>query len=220
MGPRTRAFEDQIAGYLGVRHAFRVANGTCALELAYAVVLERYHECEPDGDKRPAVLVPDLTFVATANAAVWAGANPTFTDCQSPVNPLTPKVLLAERLENAGPAVAAVSVVHYAGFEAPVPSGADTWSRDLGIIEDAAHAIGSTSGDGRKLGTLGHIGCFSFFSNKNMATGEGGLITTDDCDYATRLRLLRSHGLACFIEGFPGGTKHGKYSIQRRIISN
>jgi dTDP-4-amino-4,6-dideoxygalactose transaminase len=190
MGPKTAEFEALAAGYLGARHAIAVANCTCALELAYAAALRRH-----EGTGRTSVLVPDVTFVATANAAMAAGGQPVLCDIESPDIPLL-SVGTAVRSGSPGE-WAVIATVHYAGFDANAQALRQL-AHDRGalLIEDAAHAIGGLGKDGAKLGTIGDVGCFSFFSNKNLATGEGGMVVTNDDEIADEVRLRRSHGMS------------------------
>ncbi len=183
MGERTQAFEAAMAEKLGVRHAFAVANCTVALHLAYAALdLAR-------GDE---VIMPALTFVATANAATYTGAVPVFAEVRGPHDLTVDPADVARRIT---PRTRAITVMHYAGY--PVDMGAISdlaRAHGLAVVEDAAHAPGATYG-GRALGTLGDLGCFSFFSNKNLVVGEGGMVVTDRDDLADRIRLMRSHGM-------------------------
>jgi dTDP-4-amino-4,6-dideoxygalactose transaminase len=183
MGPRVIEFERAFAEFCGARHALAVANGTAALHLALLAV-----GCEP-GDE---VLVPSLNFVAAANTICHAGATPVFLDITGP-DELN---LDPDDLEAAiGPATKGVVVMHYGGYACDMEAiGRIAEERGLWVIEDAAHAPGGTW-DGRQLGTFGRIGCFSFFSNKNLPVGEGGMLVTDDDELAALLRLLRSHGM-------------------------
>jgi dTDP-4-amino-4,6-dideoxygalactose transaminase len=183
MGPRVAAFEHAFATFLGARHAFAVANGTAALHLALLAV-----GCRP-GDE---VVVPSLNFVAAANTIGHVGATPVFCDVKGleDLN-LDPDDVAAAIT----PATRAIVVLHYGGFACdmgPVLELADL--HGLAVIEDAAHAPGS-KWEGRMCGTLGAIGCFSFFSNKNLPVGEGGMVVTDDDEIAELIRLLRSHGM-------------------------
>ena len=183
MGDRTAEFERLFAEFCGCRHAVAVNSATAALHIALVAAHVR------EGDD---VLVPALTFVATANAIRYCGARPVFADVHSyddwNVSVETLEAVLT-------PATRAIIVVHYAGY----PCAMDRivpWAREHGIavVEDAAHAPGASL-QGRAMGTWGDGGCFSFFSNKNMTTGEGGMVTTDSDDVAARLRRLRSHGM-------------------------
>jgi dTDP-4-amino-4,6-dideoxygalactose transaminase len=133
-----------------------------------------------------------LTFVATANAVRYTGAVPVFADVEGNaslnISPQTIEACLTSRTR-------AIIVVHYGGYACDMPSIlAIAEKHGLFVIEDAAHAVGSQLNN-RMLGTWGQIGCYSFFSNKNMTTGEGGMLVTDDDRLAERLRLLRSHGM-------------------------
>jgi len=183
MGARVAEFEEAFAELLGSRHAFAVANGTAALHLALLA-----GGCGP-GDE---VVVPSLNFVAAANTIVHTGAMPVFCD----VKGMHDLNLDSDDVEAAiTPATKAIVVLHYGGFACDMGAVLELAERHgLVVIEDAAHAPGSRY-DGRMCGTLGAIGCFSFFSNKNLPVGEGGMVVTDDDDIAERLRLLRSHGM-------------------------
>jgi dTDP-4-amino-4,6-dideoxygalactose transaminase len=196
MGPKTEQFEAAAAEYLGVAHAIAVTNCTCALELAYEYILDVRGERGLCTDRRPMVVVPDITFVATSNAAIYAGARPTFCDITN-LNLPTARLTHARALVDAGSgAAAAVALMHYGGFDAGAEQFAELCrSHNIALVEDAAHAIGARTSTGKALGTIGDIGCYSFFSNKNLATGEGGLLVTNDDDTAIGLRLLRSHGM-------------------------
>jgi dTDP-4-amino-4,6-dideoxygalactose transaminase len=183
MGSVTRQLEQEFEAFTGARHAIAVTNATAALHLACLAVGVR------PGDE---VIVPSLTFVATANAVRYAGGVPVFADIESldwlNLSPAAVEAAITERTR-------AILVVHYAGFPCDMPAILEIAARHgLAVIEDAAHATGSEL-DGRSLGTWGDIGCYSFFSNKNMTTGEGGMLVTDDDALAERLRLLRSHGM-------------------------
>lgn len=183
MGPVTQNFETNFATFLGVRHAIAVTNGTVALHLA----------CLALGlGPKDEVIVPALTFVATANAICYTGATPVFGDIESCNNlniaPLSIEQSITKNTR-------AIMVMHYGGYACDMPPiMAIAKQHGLAVIEDACHAPGSEL-DGQKLGTWGDIGCFSFFSNKNMTTGEGGMLTTNDDNLAHKIRLLRSHGM-------------------------
>ncbi len=183
MGAVTQQFEQETADYVDARHAIAVTNATAALHLA----------CVAAGlGPGTEAIVPSLTFVATANAVRYTGATPVFADIEGPAN----LNISAESIEAClTPRTRAILVVHYGGYACDMPFILDLAGRyGLAVIEDAAHAIGSRFGE-RMLGTWGDIGCYSFFSNKNMTTGEGGMLVTDDERLAERLRLLRSHGM-------------------------
>jgi dTDP-4-amino-4,6-dideoxygalactose transaminase len=194
MGPKTEEFEARMAEYLQVRHAIAVANCTCALELAYRYVLAE--RAPLINGRKPVIVVPDITFVASSNAAIVAGARATFCDIVDLTRPTARLSHVQALIDSAAEAAAAVCLVHYAGFDAGVSEFRQLCNvRKVALIEDAAHAIGSRSASGPNLGTVGDIGCFSFFSNKNLATGEGGLIVTNNDAAARAMRLARSHGM-------------------------
>jgi dTDP-4-amino-4,6-dideoxygalactose transaminase len=182
-GPETEALEKEFAARLGVRHAIAVTNGTAALHLAFvALGLSK-------GDE---VVTPALNFVAAANTILYAGAIPRFAEVAAVDTPL----VSADTLERAiTPKTRGVCVMHYGGYPCAMDSIVE-WAhrRGLWIVEDAAHAPGA-SWNGISCGGWGDIGCFSFFGNKNLTCAEGGLVVTENDDYAKRLRLLRSHGM-------------------------
>jgi dTDP-4-amino-4,6-dideoxygalactose transaminase len=183
LGPRTAAFEECFAEHLGARHAIAVSSCTAALHLAYLAA-----KVGP-GDE---VIVPAFTFAATAAAVLYCGAKPVFAEIISRENPsIDPDDV--ERLIT--PRTKAVCAVHFAGYAAPVDRlKALCDERGIALIEDVAHAP-SASLDGRKLGTWGLSGAFSFFSNKVLSVGEGGLLCTDDDDVAAFARSRRSHAM-------------------------
>jgi len=183
MGPRVEELEQQFAAFCGAPYALAVANGTASLHLALLAV-----GCGP-GDE---VIVPSLNFVAAANAILHTGAEPVFCDVIGPdeLN-LDPQDVTAAIT----PRTKVVLALHYAGFPCAMDAIAEIADRHkLAVVEDAAHAPGA-SFRGRMCGTLGQVGCFSFFSNKNLPVGEGGMIVTGDEELAKQLRLLRSHGM-------------------------
>jgi dTDP-4-amino-4,6-dideoxygalactose transaminase len=183
MGPRVAEFESEFAQLCGAKAALAVANGTAALHLALLAA-----GCGP-GDE---VLVPSLNFVAAANVIMHVGAQPVFCDIEGEsslnVDPADIEVAIA-------PATRAIVVMHYGGHPCRMDAILEIATRNgLALIEDAAHAPGA-SRDGAMCGAIGHVGCFSFFSNKNLPTGEGGMVVTNDDAIAERVRLLRSHGM-------------------------
>jgi dTDP-4-amino-4,6-dideoxygalactose transaminase len=183
MGPRVAEFEHEFANLTGTAHALAVANGTAALQLSLLAI-----GCGP-GDE---VILPSLNFVAAANAISHTGAQPVFCDIggERDLN-LAPADVEAALT----PATKAILILHYGGFPCDVAALLElARTRNIAVVEDAAHAPGARVGE-RACGSFGIAGCFSFFANKNLAMGEGGMITTDDDDVAARLRLLRSHGM-------------------------
>lgn len=191
LGPRTEEFEARFAERFGVRHAVAVSNCTAALHLALKA-------CGiGPGDE---VLVPSYTFVASVNAVLYQGATPVFTDITGPHD----LNLAVDDLERKiTPRTAGIMCVHLAGYAAAMDRiMALAEKHGLAVVEDACHAIGAsyeTGHDarlrGRKLGAIGNVGCFSFFANKNLVTGEGGMIVTDDPRIAEAARRGRSHGM-------------------------
>jgi len=183
MGSVTKRFERAAAEYLGAKHVFAVANGTTALHLAYAALKLG------TGDE---VILPSLTFVATANAVLYTGATPVFADIAS----LDDLNISPEEIERRITSrTRAIAVMHYGGYPCNMEAILEIARRHrLAVVEDAAHAPGTVYGE-RKAGTWGDVGCFSFFANKNLVTGEGGLVVTDRDDLADRIQLLRSHGM-------------------------
>ena len=201
MGPKVKAFEEAFALRVlkGQAECAAVANCTCALELAVRLAIEnwrrvsRRHEGDP---VRPVFLVPDITFVATANACASLGADVDFVDIISPERPLMCPEDLEDKLEEHGNLVAAVMPVHYAGFDALSPILEVLAKHPVFIIEDCAHSPGANYvGTTTPIGTLGDVSCFSFFSNKNIATGEGGMIASRFPGWIERARLIRAHGM-------------------------
>lgn len=183
MGAVTQEFETQFAQLTGSKYAFAVSNATQALNLACLAL-----GIGP-GDE---VIVPSLTFVATANAVLYTGADVRFADIIGP-DELT---IDPESIEQAiTPRTKAIIVMHYAGYPCRMREiMALAEKHGLQVIEDTAHAPGASL-EGKMIGSWGAAGCFSFFSNKNMSTGEGGMVVTDSDGLAERIRLQRSHGM-------------------------
>jgi len=182
-GPETEALEHEFAGHFGIRHAIAVSNGTAALHLAF-LALQVSH-----GDE---VVTPAFNFVAAANTILHVGAIPRFADVDSIQTP----AVSAESLERAVTSkTRGLCVMHYAGYPCGMDSIADfARQRGLWVVEDAAHAPGA-AWRGIPCGRWGDISCFSFFGNKNLTCAEGGLVATENDDFAKALRLLRSHGM-------------------------
>lgn len=181
-GPRVAAFERAFAERVGAEHAIAVSSCTTALHLALVAL-----GIGP-GDE---VVVPSLSFIATANAVRYVGAEPVFADVDPATGNLTAATVDAVRF----PRTKAVLVVHQGGVPADVHSlraACAEWG--LPLVEDAACAIGSTVG-GKPVGQDALIAAWSFHPRKLVTTGEGGMITTDDAEWAARLRRLREHGM-------------------------
>lgn len=175
-------FEALFAQLHGVDHAIAVSSGTAALHLALEAL-----GIGP-GDE---VIVPDLTFAATANAVCHAGATPVLADVSLEHWTLDPDAVLAA----VGPRTRAIVAVHLYGHPCDISSLIEVARRhNLYVVEDCAQALGANY-DAKPVGTLGDVGCFSFFANKVVTTGEGGMVITRSDVTAERVRLLRSHGM-------------------------
>lgn len=183
-GPNVQAFEEEAAAYLGGCHVVSCASGTDALLLAL-----RACDIGP-GDE---VITTPFSFVATASSILMTGATPVFVDIHSRSFNITPEAVEAAIT----PRTRAVIPVHLFGQPADIPGLRAVCDRyGLRLIEDAAQAFGADIG-GRKCGTLGDIGCFSFYPSKNLgAFGDGGMVATRDERLARKLRVLASHGSA------------------------
>jgi len=182
-GPRNAEFEMKFAEMLGARHAVALSNCTVALHMSLLL-----NDIKP-GDE---VICPSLTFVATVNAIRYVNAIPVFADVKS-MDDLTIDPDEIER--KITPRTKAIMVMHYGGFACDMNRiMAIAEKHSLKLIEDACHGPLSEY-EGRKLGTFGTFGCFSFFSNKNISTGEGGMIITNDDNLHEKAKLIRSHGM-------------------------
>lgn len=181
-GDYVRSFEQTFAQRVGLAHGVATSNGTVSLHLGLATL------GIGDGDE---VIVPDFTFAASANAVIHVGARPVLVD----VDPKT-WCISAEAIEAAiTPRTRAVMPVHVFGRPAPMTEiAALAKARGLFVIEDCAEAHGARY-DGKSVGSYSDIACFSFFANKIVTTGEGGICVTDNPELATRMRLLRDHGM-------------------------
>jgi dTDP-4-amino-4,6-dideoxygalactose transaminase len=185
MGPRTQAFEAALADWVGAPHAVAVSSGTAALHLACLAA------GIGAGDE---VIVPAFTFVASASASRYVGAEPVLCDVRSPQDFNIDPEDAARRITSRTKAIVAV---HFCGYPADVLAlRALCDEHGLALIEDCAQAIGARVDDtGRQAGTVGELGAFSFFSKQQLCVGEGGMVTTGDEQRAERVRLLRSHAL-------------------------
>jgi dTDP-4-amino-4,6-dideoxygalactose transaminase len=191
MGLEVQSFEAEMAAMLGVRHVFAVSSGTAALHLAFLAL---------DLGADDEVIQPAINFVAAANTTIAAGATPVFADIVGIAEPTIDPEAVASLIT---PKTRAIVVMHYGGYPCRLAEIASLCERlGIALIEDACHAIGARYLDrqqrpphGMHAGSVGDIGCFSFFSNKNLATGEGGAVVTNRDDLAHRLKRLRSHGM-------------------------
>lgn len=181
-GPFVDRFEAAIADYCGVEHAIACANGTVALHLALLACGVR------PGDE---VIVPSLTYVATANSVRYCGAEPVFADCEPDswnISAATVEPLITPRTR-------AIVPVHLYGLPVDMgPLRTLAGSRGIKLVEDAAEALGA-SHDGQMAGSFGDVATLSFYANKIMTTGEGGMALTNDPEMAARMRLLRGQGM-------------------------
>lgn len=183
MGPKTIAFEEQIAAYTGAKYAVAVNSCTAALHLsllAYGI---------GPGDE---VITSPYTFASTGNVIVHSGARPVFADIQRDTFNIDP-----EKINEAiTPKTKAIIPVHFAGQPCDMKEIQEIADdHNLVVIEDAAHAIGAEY-RGKKIGSLSDATCFSFYATKNMTTGEGGAVTTNDPKIADKMRILRLHGIS------------------------
>jgi dTDP-4-amino-4,6-dideoxygalactose transaminase len=182
-GPKTAEFENRFAGMLGVKYGVALANCTVALHLAMKLVGVEA------GDE---VICPSLTFVATCNAIRYMDAIPVFADIKSNEDLTIDPEEIEQKITNK---TKAIVVMHFGGFACDMDAiMAIAKKHNLKVIEDACHGPLSEY-KGKKLGTIGDVGCFSFFSNKNISTGEGGMLVTNNEAYFERTKLLRSHGM-------------------------
>ena len=184
MGEQTKSFERQFSSFLGHNAtSVAVSSATAALHmslLALGIGL---------GDE---VIVPALTFVADANVVCMVGATPVLADSESLDNWNVSAASIAEKITSK---TKAVIVVHFAGYPCEMESIVELCKeKNLALIEDVAHAPGATI-NGRACGTFGDVGCFSFFSNKNLSVGEGGMVVSTNEKVASNLTSLRSHGM-------------------------
>jgi perosamine synthetase len=182
-GPKVTEFEQAVTAAVGARHGVAVSSGTAALHaIMYALDIG-------PGDE---VIVPAMTFAATANCVVYQGATPVFADVQ-------PDTLLLDTASAAAritPRTRAIVAVDYAGQPCDYDALQELARRHrLALVADACHALGATY-HGRPVGSLALLSAFSFHPVKHITTGEGGMITTDDADLARRLRMFRNHGIA------------------------
>jgi len=182
-GPKTAELEGKFSEMLSCKYSLGLSNCTVALHLGLVLLGIK------EGDE---VITPSLTFVATVNSIRYVGATPVFCDIKE-LNDLTVDPDEIERLIT--PKTKAIIVMHYGGFPSDMQRVMEIARKhNLKVLEDACHGPLSEY-QGQKLGAIGDIGCFSFFSNKNISTGEGGMLVTNNPEYYERGKLLRSHGM-------------------------
>ncbi|MGB3242491.1 MAG: DegT/DnrJ/EryC1/StrS family aminotransferase, partial [Candidatus Omnitrophota bacterium] len=182
-GPKVHKFEEMFKSYKGSKYAMALNSCTAALHLSMLAI-----GLKP-GDE---VILPTMTFAATANAVLHAGGKPVFADCEKDTMNIDPK----EIEKKITPKTKAILPVHFAGRACDMDAIMDiAKSHDLRVVEDCAHAI-ETEYHGKKAGNFGDLGCFSFYVTKNIVTGEGGMAITDNEDYADKIKILALHGMS------------------------
>jgi perosamine synthetase len=182
LGPKTREFEKRFAEYIGTRFAVALNSGTAALHLALKVLNIEGME----------VITTPMTFISTNHAILYNGGIPVFVD----IEPDTLNINPTEIEKNITPKTKVLLVVHYGGHACDMDSILEiAKEKNISVVEDTAHGCGGEY-KGQKLGSLGDFGCFSFHAVKNMSTGEGGMITTDDPELYRRLLKLRWMGIS------------------------
>ena len=182
-GPQVKQFEEEFARYVGCRQAVAVNSGTAALHLALEAV------GIGEGDE---VILPTMTFAATAEVVLYLHAWPVLVDCRQDTLNLDP-----DQLEQAiTPRTKAIIPVHFGGHPCDMGRILEiARAHHLAVIEDAAHALPARCG-GKMVGTIGDITCFSFYATKTITTGEGGMATTERPAWAERMRLMSLHGIS------------------------
>ena len=182
-GPKVARFQQDFRDYKGASCAVAVSSCTAALHLSMLVAGLR------PGDE---VITTPMTFCATVNAIIHAGLTPVLADVDRMTMNIMPEQIKAKLTDK----TRAILPVHFAGRACDMDAIMDIAKRhDLKVIEDCAHAI-ETEYHGKKVGTFGDLGCFSFYVTKNVVTGEGGMVITDNEDYANRIKMLALHGLS------------------------
>ncbi|HMK46817.1 MAG TPA: DegT/DnrJ/EryC1/StrS family aminotransferase [Methanocella sp.] len=179
-GPRVKEFEEAFASYIGVKYAVAVNSGTAALLVSLLA------KGIGNGDE---VIVPPFTFIATANAVLFAGAKPVFADVNPDTFNIDPELIRQKITKN----TRAIIPVDLYGQIAPMDEIMEiARNHNLAVIEDACQAHGASL-HGKKAGSF-DAGCFSFYPTKNMTTSEGGIITSDDATFIDKAKMIRSHG--------------------------
>lgn len=199
-GKVSRDFEEQFAGYVGSKHATVTTNGTTALSTALEAM-----EIQP-GDE---VITTSFTFIASANTIAMVGAVPVFVDIRLDTFNMDP-TLIEKAITDKTRAIMPVHIFGNPCEMGPIMEIAE--KHDLMVIEDACQAHGATV-DGKMVGSIGHVATFSFYATKNLMTGEGGMITTDDQEIHERCLMIKNHG-----RGPEGGYTHYRIGYNNRML--
>jgi dTDP-4-amino-4,6-dideoxygalactose transaminase len=182
-GPRVHELEAQFAKYVGTKYALATSSCTAALHLSMVA------SGVGPGDE---VITTAMTFCATANSIIHTGATPVFVDCERDTMNIDPAAVEAAIT----PRTKAIVPVHFAGRPVNMTAISEIAKKHgLLVIEDAAHAIESAF-HGKKIGAISNLTCFSFYVTKNMTTGEGGMVTTDDAELASKIKTFGLHGMS------------------------
>lgn len=183
MGQKTINFEEKFRDYIGSQNAVSVNSCTAGLHLALKAIGLK------EGDE---VILPAVTFAATSEVVTYFNATPVMVD----IDMQTFNIDISRTEESITKRTRAIIPVHYGGQPCDMDEICSlAGSHNLSVIEDAAHAI-PASYKGRKIGTIGDLTCFSFYATKSLTTGEGGMVTTENSDWADRMRILRLHGIS------------------------
>src|SRR5262249_32438951 len=182
-GRKVKTFEEDFARYVGAKHAVAVNSGTAALHLALDAVGIR------EDDE---VIIPTMTFAATAEVVLYFKAKPVLVDCERDTFNLDPGKIEAAITSK----TKAIIPVHFGGQPCEMDRILDiAKKRNLRVIEDAAHAL-PASHNGHTVGAIGDITCFSFYATKTITTGEGWMATTENTEWAERMRMMSLHGIS------------------------
>jgi perosamine synthetase len=201
LGPMGERFERALAGWLGVEDAVAVSSGTAALHLGVRAL------GWGEGDE---VLTSPFSFVASANCLLYEGARPVFCD----VDPVTLDLDPAAAVAALGERTAGILPVHIFGYPAAMSALEELAAANgLGILEDACEALGAVDGEGRRVGARGNLATFAFYANKQMTTGEGGMVVPSSPEVAARLRSERNQGRAADM----GWLDHGGLGFNYRL---
>ena len=181
-GPKVKKFEEMFREYKGGKFAIAVDSCTSALQLSMLAIGIK------QGDE---IILPTMTFAATANAVIHAGGIPVFVDCQRDTMNMEPEDIIRKITSK----TKAIITVHFAGRPCNMDAIMDIAERRcLKVVEDCAHAI-EAEYHGKKTGTFGDLGCFSFYVTKNITTGEGGMVITNNPEYEEKIKILAQHGM-------------------------